>query len=149
MILILSLSTSQLWNNAHHPDLVEPTCRQSLLNLGLDYIDLYLIHWPVAFREGPESVPRGPDGKVLFSDVDIMATYRAMEDLVRKGLVRSIGVSNFNSAQLQRVVAECAIKPVVNQVSGGGRRQRRARAAGSPSFVRGARAACQRGGSGH
>ncbi|XP_034245146.1 aldo-keto reductase family 1 member B1-like [Thrips palmi] len=107
---------TKLWNNAHRPDLVEPTCRQSLANLGLDYVDLYLMHWPTAFKEGPDYVPTDADGKVVFSDVDIMDTYRAMEELVRKGLVRSIGVSNFNSAQLERVLDQCAIKPVVNQV---------------------------------
>ena len=95
---------------------MEPTCRQSLANLGLDYIDLYLMHWPVAFKEGPEYVPMGPDGKVQYSDVDIVDTYKAMEKLVEKKLVRSIGLSNFNSVQLARILDNCSIKPVVNQV---------------------------------
>lgn len=107
---------TKLWNNAHRPDLVEAACRQSLANLGLDYVDLYLMHWPTAFAEGGELVPKGPDGKVLFSDVDILDTYRAMEGLVDKGLVRSLGVSNFNSAQLERVLGACSVRPVVNQV---------------------------------
>lgn len=106
----------QLWNTNHRPDLVEPACRKSLENLGLDYIDLYLMHWPTAYKEGPETSPRDADGNVLFSDVSIEDTYRAMEGLVGKGLVRSIGVSNFNSAQLKRVLDVCTIKPVVNQV---------------------------------
>lgn len=107
---------TKLWNNSHHPDAVERTCRKSLSNLGLDYIDLYLMHWPTAFKDGDDLTPKGPDGKVLFSSVDILDTWRAMEQLVRQGLVRSIGVSNFNAAQLRRLMDNCEIKPVVNQV---------------------------------
>ncbi|KAJ1521088.1 hypothetical protein ONE63_002790 [Megalurothrips usitatus] len=107
---------TKLWNNAHRPDLVEAACRQSLANLGMDYVDLYLMHWPTAFKEGPDYVPRGADGQVLYSDVDILDTYRAMEELVRKGLVKSLGVSNFNSAQMRRLLGSCSIKPVINQV---------------------------------
>ncbi|KAJ1531429.1 hypothetical protein ONE63_000109 [Megalurothrips usitatus] len=107
---------TKLWNNDHRPDLVEAACRRSLANLGLDYVDLYLMHWPTAYKEGAELVPRGADGRVLYSDVDILDTYRAMEALVDKGLTRSIGVSNFNSAQLERLLSNCSIKPVVNQV---------------------------------
>ncbi|KAK3912716.1 Aldo-keto reductase family 1 member A1-A [Frankliniella fusca] len=107
---------TKLWNNSHHPDAVESTCRKSLSNLGLDYVDLYLMHWPVAFRDGDDLKPLGPDGKVLFSHVDILDTWRAMEQLVRKGLTRSIGVSNFNERQLRRLMDHCSIRPVVNQV---------------------------------
>jgi aldehyde reductase len=60
--------------------------------------------------------PTDGDGKLMYSDVDFVDTWKAMEDCVRKGLVRSIGVSNFNSKQLQRILDICEIKPVTNQV---------------------------------
>ena len=60
--------------------------------------------------------PTDSNGKLIYSDVDYVDTWRAMEDCVRKGLVHSIGVSNFNSQQLQRILDVCQIKPVTNQV---------------------------------
>lgn len=108
--------SSKLWNTDHRPDLVEAACRRTLADLGTDYLDLYLMHFPTAFKAGGEPVPRGADGQVLFDDVDFVDTYQAMEALVDKGLVRSIGVSNFNSAQLRRLLANCNVRPVVNQV---------------------------------
>lgn len=108
--------TSKLWNNFHKPDLVEGACKLSLSKLGLDYLDLYLIHWPVAFKEGLEFVPVDANGKTLFSTVDYVDTWKAMEKLVEKKLTRSIGVSNFNSVQLKRVLENAKIKPAVNQI---------------------------------
>ena len=57
--------TSKLWNNKHHPDDVESACRQTLKDLGLDYLDLYLIHWPHAFARGEEKFPRTAAGDVV------------------------------------------------------------------------------------
>lgn len=89
----------------------------SLANFGLDYLDLFLIHWPVAYAEEAELFPRTADGKVITSEVDYLDTWKAMEKLVQKGLVKAIGVSNFNSEQLQRILDNCTVKPVVNQVA--------------------------------
>ncbi|XP_058796941.1 aldo-keto reductase family 1 member B1-like [Phymastichus coffea] len=108
--------TSKLWNTRHRPDLVEEALRKTLSDLQTTYLDLYLIHWPFAFKELEEPFPEGPDGKVQFSDVDYVDTWKAMEQLQEKGLVRNIGVSNFNSKQLSRVLDNCKIKPVTNQV---------------------------------
>lgn len=68
------------------------------------------------FSELEEAFPEGPDGKMQFSDVDYVDTWKAMEKLQEKGLVKNIGVSNFNSKQLTRVLESCKIKPVTNQV---------------------------------
>jgi alcohol dehydrogenase (NADP+) len=56
--------TSKLWNTKHHPDDVEVACRQTLSDLGLDYVDLYLVHWPMAFERGVVGMPKNDDGSV-------------------------------------------------------------------------------------
>lgn len=109
---------TKLWNIHHAPEHVEPACRKSLKNLGLDYIDLYLIHTPIGYenRETEDLLPRDALGDLVFSDVDYLDTWKAMEKLVDLGLVKSIGVSNFNSEQVTRILDNCRIKPVTNQV---------------------------------
>jgi aldehyde reductase len=94
---------------------VVPTCRRSLSDLGLDYVDLYLIHWPFAVKEGDTFNPVGEEGNFIPSDVDYVDTWKAMEECVKLGLTKSIGLSNFNSQQIQRVLDNATIKPVVNQ----------------------------------
>ncbi|GBP63673.1 Alcohol dehydrogenase A [Eumeta japonica] len=108
--------TSKLWNTFHRPDLVEPALRTTLANLQTTYLDLYLIHWPHAYKEDGEMFPADENGKIQFSDVDYVDTWKAMEQLVNAGLVRSIGISNFNAKQIDRLLEVAKIKPVVNQV---------------------------------
>ncbi|XP_048485895.1 aldo-keto reductase family 1 member B1 isoform X2 [Plutella xylostella] len=108
--------TSKLWNTFHRPDLVEGALRQTLANLQLEYLDLYLIHWPQAYKEDGPLFPTDSEGKIQFSEVDYVDTWRAMEPLVSRGLVRSIGISNFNSKQVERLLKTATVKPVVNQV---------------------------------
>lgn len=102
--------TGKLWNSEHAPEDVEPALRQSLSDLQLDYLDLYLIHWPVCISK--------EDGTTMVSleEMPILDTWRALEDCVDKGLVKDIGVSNFSKKKLQELVAQCRIKPAVNQV---------------------------------
>ncbi|XP_053689653.1 aldo-keto reductase family 1 member B1-like isoform X1 [Sabethes cyaneus] len=108
--------TSKLWNTFHRPELVEGACRTTLKNLGLSYVDLYLIHWPMGYKEGDQLFPTDENGKTAYSDVDFVDTYKAMEKLVELGLAKSIGISNCNSKQVERILAIAKIKPVVNQI---------------------------------
>lgn len=110
--------TTKLWCIHHDPKHVEIAIRKSLENFGLEYVDLYLIHTPIGyeFREPEDLLPKNEEGKLSFSDVDYLDTWHAMEKLVDLGLTKSIGVSNFNSEQITRVLENCRIKPVTNQV---------------------------------
>ncbi|KAI8488816.1 Aldose reductase [Branchiostoma belcheri] len=106
---------SKLWNTRHHPDDVMPACQKSLDDLGLDYLDLYLMHHPFPWARGDNLLPI-TDGKAEHSDVPFMDTWKAMENLVDAGLVKAIGVSNFNISQMEEVLTNGRIKPAVNQV---------------------------------
>ncbi|KAG0721132.1 1,5-anhydro-D-fructose reductase [Chionoecetes opilio] len=108
--------TSKCWNTFHSKELVLPTLKESLGNLGLQYLDLYLIHWPMGYKEGVGRFPSDSNGKTIYSEVDYLETWLAMEEAFRSGLVKSIGVSNFNKKQIERVLKEGTIKPVTNQI---------------------------------
>ncbi|BHF66694.1 hypothetical protein SprV_0200971600 [Sparganum proliferum] len=109
--------TSKLWCDAHRLIDVRPACEESLNRLGLDYLDLYLIHFPVPFKVKEGHKFSATDPSVFeFEDVPLEETWKGMEELVEAGLVRSIGVSNFNKAQLDRILAMCKIPPAVNQI---------------------------------
>ncbi|XP_058130676.1 prostaglandin F synthase 1-like [Anopheles ziemanni] len=101
--------TTKLWNTSHEPEKVREAFDTSLAALKLDYVDLYLIHSPL-------SSTVDANGETVFTHVDYVDTWRAMEKLLETGRVRSIGVSNFNSEQLTRVIEHGTIKPVTNQV---------------------------------
>ncbi|BFF97327.1 1-5-anhydro-D-fructose reductase [Drosophila madeirensis] len=109
--------TSKLWNTFHKPELVREACETSLRDLGLDYLDLYLMHWPMAYKSGNNLYPTCPDtGKAVFEDIDYIDTWRAMEELVDCGLVHAIGVSNFNEKQINRLLCQAKLKPVMLQI---------------------------------
>lgn len=108
--------TTKLWNNMHHPDDVEKAVDASLKDLGIDSIDLYLMHWPSPFARGDESFPKDKDGKVKTGDSDYVDTYKAMEKVMQKGKVKAIGVSNFSKAELERLIAETNVVPAAHQI---------------------------------
>jgi len=108
--------TSKLWNSFHSPKLVVPALKKTLELLGVDYLDLYLIHWPMGYKEGGGLFESDSNGKQLYSDVDYVDTWKQMEECVKQGLTKSIGISNFNKKQVERILAVATIKPVMNQV---------------------------------
>jgi aldehyde reductase len=108
---------SKVWNTFHRPDLVEPALKETLKNLKLEYLDLYLVHWPHAFKEGSNLHPiDSKTGLFIPSDVDYIDTWKAMEQVNKKGLTKSIGISNFNSKQIERLLKSAEIVPVTNQI---------------------------------
>lgn len=107
--------TSKLWNNAHRPEDVLPALKASLRKLQLNYLDLYLIHWPVAFK--PEVVfPSSSEDYLSLEEVPIVETWKQMELAKENDLARHIGVSNFSKTKLQQLVASATVKPEMNQV---------------------------------
>jgi diketogulonate reductase-like aldo/keto reductase len=98
--------TTKLWNNAHHPDDVERQLDASLKDLGVDYVDLYLMHWPGAFQRGEAMFPKDAEGRMLTDDTDYVDTYKAMEKCLKSGKTKAIGVSNFSKAELERLLKE-------------------------------------------
>jgi alcohol dehydrogenase (NADP+) len=109
--------TSKLWNDKHNETDVIPQCKKSLKDLGLDYLDLYLVHWPFPnFHPVGCSVDsRSPDAKPYIHE-NYMKTWRQMEKLVELGLVKNIGTSNMTIAKLKVVLRDAKIKPVVNEM---------------------------------
>ena len=107
--------TSKLWNNAHQPRHVRPALERSLKDLRLDYLDLYLIHWPVHFR-CDIMFPRKAEEFIHPDEIPIMETWQAMEKMVKKGLCRHIGVCNFNLIRLKELIKEGHIAPATNQI---------------------------------
>jgi diketogulonate reductase-like aldo/keto reductase len=109
--------TSKLWNDKHAPADVTPTCQQSLRDLGLDYLDMYLVHWPFPNHHPPgaDVTARSHDARPYIHE-EYMATWREMERLVDLGLVRHIGTSNMTIPKLRLVLRDARIKPAVNQM---------------------------------
>jgi len=109
--------TSKLWNDKHAEADVIPACRTSLADLGLEYLDLYLVHWPFPNYHAPgcDVASRAPDAKP-YIHANYMKTWRQMERLVDLGLVRHIGTSNMTIPKLRRVLGDARIRPACNEM---------------------------------
>jgi diketogulonate reductase-like aldo/keto reductase len=109
--------TTKLWNNNHRPERVRPALQASLNRLGLDAVDLYLVHTPFAFQPGDDQDPRDPHGAVVYDDgVTLEETWAAMEALVDEGLSAAIGLSDIDAEGTRRIVDTARIKPAVVEV---------------------------------
>lgn len=117
--------TSKLWNTFHRAEHVQAACQKTLTDLGVEYLDLYLIHFPISLkfvpieeRYPPEWLhnPESSNPEMVIDPVPLFETWKAMEELVDTGLVKNIGVCNYNSALLHDLNAYAKIKPAVLQV---------------------------------
>lgn len=107
--------TSKLWNDAHRAADVRPALEKALADFQLEYLDLYLMHWPVALKPGTW-FPRSPADFLSLSEVPLIETWRAMEVCQQAGLVRHIGVSNFSATKIDALADQAEVPIAVNQV---------------------------------
>lgn len=117
--------TSKLWNTYHHPDHVRPALMRTLEDLRLDYLDLYLIHFPIALafvpfeeRYPPEWIfdPSAQEPAMKLDGTPLHETWAAMEDLVKEGAVKNIGVCNYNAGLLHDLMRYAKISPANLQI---------------------------------
>lgn len=109
--------TSKLWNDKHGEEDVVASCEQSLADLRVEYLDLYLVHWPFPNHHPPhcDVNVRNPNA-VPYIHEQYMRTWRKMEELVERGLARHIGTSNMTVAKMKLLLRDARIRPVVNEM---------------------------------
>jgi alcohol dehydrogenase (NADP+) len=107
--------TSKLWNDQHKEEDVIPALKKTLSDLQLNYLDLFLIHWPVVLKKGLYR-PDDANGFVSLDEVPIAETWKGMEAAYESGLAKHIGVSNFSIKKLKDLMALSVVKPEMNQI---------------------------------
>ncbi|KAK5948931.1 hypothetical protein OHC33_010017 [Knufia fluminis] len=109
--------TTKLWNTKHdNYEDAEAGLNKSLKDLGVDYVDLYLVHWPVKFARGEKWFPLDDAGVFKADHTDVTKVWGLMEKLLATGKTKAIGVSNYNVKRLKETLANCKVKPAVNQI---------------------------------
>jgi alcohol dehydrogenase (NADP+) len=106
--------TSKLWNSSHGSKNVIPALKKTLKDLRLAYLDLYLIHWPVPLKKGVR-FPKNARDFIPLEACPLENTWQGMEGALRQGLVRHIGVSNFNIRQMEKILSQCSYPIEVDQ----------------------------------
>jgi len=110
---------SKLWNNSHRPENVEADLDLSLSQLRTSYLDVYLIHWPVAFKAGKELAPNNEDGTkaIDLEAPGVAATWKEMVRISKETKkVKAVGVSNFSVEMLEKIIKETGVVPTMNQI---------------------------------
>lgn len=100
---------TKLWCNDYHPDDVERALDGSLEDLKMEYVDLFMLHYPVTFRRGDDKFPRDANGRMILGDTTFVDTWKAMENVMKTGKARAIGVSNFCKSEIETLLRECDI----------------------------------------
>ncbi|SRR6056297_47972 len=107
--------TSKLWNNAHKPADIAPAIKKTLDDLNLNYLDLYLMHWPVACKNDIIFPKKGEDF-ISLDEIPLSETWEGMQSFKEKGLAKHLGVCNFSQKKLENLIENTGITPEVNQV---------------------------------
>jgi len=106
----------QLWNNSHNPEYVEAACDKTLKDLGVKHLDLYLMHWPSAFKPGGEMIPKENGVALRDTETTLAQTWAEMEKLLEKGKVKNIGISNFTRSEVEELLKTAKHKPDAIQI---------------------------------
>ncbi|KAJ5187252.1 hypothetical protein N7449_010246 [Penicillium cf. viridicatum] len=107
---------TKLWCNDYHPEDVERAVDDSLRDLDTPYVDLLLMHYPCTFKRGADRFPRDAEGRMIRGETTFVDTWKAMEDVIKTGKVKAIGVSNFSKGEIETLLEKAGTVPAVHQM---------------------------------